>query len=82
MKKLPKKNEDIPKAFKTEFIDKKLVEGYYWDIWKRIEEMKGLAEKKALDKVDDKDVYKMREYVRNLIRDLAKVLKKKEKKKK
>ncbi len=44
--------------------------------------MKGLVEKKALDKVPDKDVYKMREYVRNLIRDLAKVLKKKEKKKK
>ena len=81
LKKLPKKNEDIPKTFKAEFVDKKLVEGYYWDIWRRIEEMKGLAEKKALDKVDDKDVYKMREYVRNLIRDLAKVLKKKEKKK-
>ncbi len=80
--KLPKKTEEIPNAFKREFVDKKLVEGYYWDIWKRIEEMKGLAEKKALDKVPDKDVYKMREYVRNLIRDLAKVLKKKEKKKK
>ncbi len=82
LKKLPKENDDIPKVFKAEFIDKKLVEGYYWDVWKRIEEMKGLAEKKALDKVSDKDVYKMREYVRNLIRDLAKILKKKEKKKK
>jgi len=80
--KLPKKTEEIPNAFKKEFVDKKLVEGYYWDIWKRIEEMKGLVEKKSLDKVPDKDVYKMREYVRNLIRDLAKVLKKKEKKKK
>jgi len=82
LKKMPKKDEEIPKVFKREFIDGKLVQGYYWDVWKRIEEMKGLAEKKALDKVDDKDVYKMREYVRNLIRDLAKVLKKKEKKKK
>jgi predicted nucleotidyltransferase/uncharacterized protein (UPF0332 family) len=80
--KLPKKTEEVPKAFKKEFIDKKLVEGYYWDIWQRIEEMKSLAEKRALDKVPDKEVYKMREYVRNLIRDLAKVLKKKEKSKK
>ncbi len=80
--KLPKETEEIPDAFKREFVDKKLVQGYYWNIWKRIEEMKGLAEKKALDKVADKDVYKMREYVRNLIRDLAKVLKKHEKKKK
>jgi len=78
--KLPKKTEEIPNAFKKEFVDKKLVEGYYWDIWRKIEEMKKLAEKQALDKVADKDVYKMREYVRNLIRDLAKVLKKHEKK--
>jgi len=80
--KLPKKTEEIPNAFKKEFVDNKLVEGYYWDIWRKIEEMKKLAEKQALDKVADKDVYKMREYVRNLIRDLAKVLKKQEKKKK
>jgi predicted nucleotidyltransferase/uncharacterized protein (UPF0332 family) len=80
--KVPKKTEEIPKAFKREFVNKRLVEGYYWDIWKRIEEMKGLAEKRALDKIEDKEVYKMREYVRNLIRDLAKVLKNKEKKKK
>ena len=82
LNKLPKKTEEVPQAFKKEFIDKKLVEGYYWDVWKRIEEMKGLMEKKAFDKVPDREVYKMREYVRNLIRDLAKVLKKREKKKK
>jgi len=80
--KLPEKTEMIQDAFKKEFVDKKLVEGYYLDIWKKIEEMKGLMEKKEFDKVSDKDVYKMREYVRNLIRDLAKILKKKEEKKK
>lgn len=80
--KLPEKTEEIPNAFKTQFVDNKLVDGYYWDIWKKIEEMKGLAEKQALDKVPDKDVYQMREYVRNLIRDLAKVLKKQEKEEK
>jgi predicted nucleotidyltransferase/uncharacterized protein (UPF0332 family) len=79
--KLPEKTEEIPDAFKREFVDSKLVEGYYWDVWKKIEEMKGLAEKQALEKVEDKEVYKMREYVRNLIRDLAKVLKHKEKNK-
>ena len=74
--KLPKKKEEILKVFKEEFIDKKLIESYYLDVWKRIEEMKKLAEKHTLDKVPEKEVYKMREYVRNLIRDLAKVLKK------
>jgi predicted nucleotidyltransferase/uncharacterized protein (UPF0332 family) len=80
LKKMPKKEEDVSEAFKKEFIDKKLIEGYYWDVWRRIEEMKELTDKKAFDKVANKDVYKMREYVRNLIRDLAKVLKEKEKK--
>jgi len=80
--KLPEKTEEIPRIFKREFVDNKLVEGYYWDIWKKIDEMKGLAEKQNLDKIPDKDVYQMREYVRNLIRDLAKVLKKHEKEEK
>jgi len=78
LKKMPEKEEEIPAVFKREFIDSRLIEGYYSDIWKRIEEMKKLAEQKQIDKVPDKDVYEMREYVRKLIRDLAKILKEKE----
>lgn len=75
LKKLPPKNEDIPQAFKRELIDKKLVEGYYWDIWKRIDEMKKKADEKKIQEIPDKDIYEMREFVRKLIHDLAKVLK-------
>ena len=78
LKKLPVKEEEIPNAFKRELIDKKLVEGYYWDIWKRIDEMKKKSDAKQIQDIPDKDVYEMREYVRKLIRDLAKVLKDKE----
>jgi len=78
LNKLPEKNEDIPIFFKQEFIDKKVVEGYYWDIWKRIEDMKKLADQKKIADIPDKDVEDMREWVRKLIRDLAKVLKDKE----
>jgi DNA-binding ferritin-like protein len=39
--------------------------------------MKKLAEQKKIKEISDKDVYDMREYVRKLIRDLAKVLKEK-----
>ena len=76
---MPKKEEEIPLAFKREFIDKKLVEGYYWDVWKRIEDLKKLADQKKIDQIPDKEVYEMREYVRKLIRELARVLKEKEK---
>jgi len=68
-------------TFKREFIDTGKVASYYWDVWKRVEVMKDLAEKGKLDKIPEKDVYTMREYVRNLIRDLSKVLRKEEKKK-
>jgi len=78
LKKMPEKEEEIPSLFKKEFIDKKLVDGYYWDVWKRIEEIKKLADEKKIAEVPDREVYEMREHVRKLIHDLAKVLKEKE----
>jgi predicted nucleotidyltransferase/uncharacterized protein (UPF0332 family) len=78
LNKMPEKEEEVPVAFKREFIDSKMIDGYYSDIWKRIEEMRKLAEQKKIAEIPDKDVEDMREYVRKLIRDLAKVLKDKE----
>jgi len=78
LNKMPEKQEEIPTVFKREFIDSKMIEGYYSDIWKRIDEMKKLADQKKIKEIPDKEVYEMREYVRKLIRDLAKVLKDKE----
>lgn len=80
-------NEDVLKkikmplsdAFKKDFIDTKRVEGYYWDIWKKIEDMKKRMEENKLDKISEREVSDMREYVRKLIHDLSKVLKKEEK---
>jgi predicted nucleotidyltransferase/uncharacterized protein (UPF0332 family) len=78
LNKMPEKQEEIPTVFKREFIDSKMIEGYYSDIWKRIDEMKKLADQKKIKEIPDKEVYEMREYVRKLIRDLAKILKDKE----
>jgi len=65
----------VNEAFKKDFIDSRRVSGYYWDMWKKLDEMKKMADGKKLDKVSDKDVYEMREHVRKLIRDLSKSLK-------
>jgi len=78
LNKVPEKQEDLPLVFKKEFIDTKQVEGYYWDVWNKIERMKKLSDEKKINDVPDKDVYEMREWVRKLIRDLAKILKDKE----
>lgn len=84
LKKVPEntKDEDVVKivgpiysVFKKEFVDTKILEGYYADIWQRIEQMKKLSDEKKVMEIPDRDVYEMREYVRKLIRDLAKVLK-------
>ena len=73
-KEIPK--EDLFATFKKEFVDKGLVGDYYLNIWKRVEELKSYAEKKQFEKIPRKEVYELRESVRRLIHDLAKVLKK------
>jgi predicted nucleotidyltransferase/uncharacterized protein (UPF0332 family) len=78
LKKMPEKEEEVQKIFKREFIDSKIIEPYYLSVWNKIEDMKKLVEQKKIAEIPDKDVYEMREYVRKLIRDLAKVLKGKE----
>jgi predicted nucleotidyltransferase/uncharacterized protein (UPF0332 family) len=71
------KNVKMPlaEAFKKDFIDTKKVGNYYWDVWNKINSMKKLADEKKITELQDKDVYQMREYVRKLIHDLAKILK-------
>jgi len=71
------KKMDMPlrEAFKKDFIDTKRVDPYYWDVWNRIEEMRKMVEEKKLDKISEKEVNDMREYVRKLIHELAKNLK-------
>jgi predicted nucleotidyltransferase/uncharacterized protein (UPF0332 family) len=78
LKKVPGKDDQLSLTFKKEFVDTKLVEPYYWNVWQKIEGMKKMIDDKKIDQVKDKDVYDMREYIRKLIRDLAKVLKDKE----
>lgn len=78
LKKMPDKENELQAVFKRELIDSKMIEGYYWDIWKRIEGLKKMADDRKIMEVPDKEVYEMREYVRKLIRDLARVLKDKE----
>jgi uncharacterized protein (UPF0332 family) len=77
LKKMPEKEEEVPLAFKKEFIEGKLIDPYYSEVWAKVESMKKLADEKKIAEIPDKDVYEMREHVRRLIHDLAKVLKEK-----
>ncbi|MEM7821797.1 MAG: nucleotidyltransferase domain-containing protein [Candidatus Aenigmatarchaeota archaeon] len=77
LKKMPEKEEDVMIAFKKEFIDSKLIDPYYAEVWGKIVDMKKLADEKKITEIPDKEVYEIREHVRRLIQDLAKVLKEK-----
>jgi len=77
LKKMPEKEDEVPTVFKRELIDKKFIEPYYSDVWSKIVDMKKLVDEKKITEIPDKDIYEMREYVRKLIHDLAKVLKEK-----
>jgi predicted nucleotidyltransferase/uncharacterized protein (UPF0332 family) len=77
LKKMPEKEEEVPIVFKKEFIEGKLIDPYYSEVWTKIENMKKLADEKKIAEIPDKEVYEMREHVRRLIHDLAKVLKEK-----
>jgi len=70
---------DLKTIFKKEFVDKGLIDSYYLNIWNRIEELRNYAERKEFDKIPFKEVYELRENVRRLIRDFAKVLREEEK---
>lgn len=64
-------------AFKKDFIDTRRIDPYYWNVWKRIEEMKKMVDEEKLEKISEKEVNDMREYVRKLIHELSKNLKSK-----
>jgi len=82
LKKNPEDEEKIPATFKKEFIDKKRIDGYYWDVWKRVEDLneRVKSDKKNIKDISEKEVNDMRELVRKMIRDLARVLKENEEK--
>jgi predicted nucleotidyltransferase/uncharacterized protein (UPF0332 family) len=66
----------IRDAFKRDFIDSKRIEGYYFDIWKRIEELKKeVIDERKFDKLKGNEVEQLREYVRKLIHELSRTLK-------
>ncbi|MEM5829831.1 MAG: nucleotidyltransferase domain-containing protein [Candidatus Aenigmatarchaeota archaeon] len=77
LKKMPEKKEDVPIVFKKEFVDSGLIDPYYAEVWNKIVNMKKLVDEKKITEIPDKEVYEMREHVRRLIHDLAKVLKEK-----
>ncbi|MGC9059094.1 MAG: nucleotidyltransferase domain-containing protein [Candidatus Aenigmatarchaeota archaeon] len=70
----------IRDAFKRDFIDANRIEGYYFDVWKRIEDLKKeVIDEKKIENLKGNDVEQLREYVRKLIHELSRSLKEEKK---
>jgi len=66
----------LPEAFEKELISTGKVDRYYLDLWKQIENLKKeVIDEKKFEKLKSEEVYQLREEVRKLIHELAKVVK-------
>jgi len=76
LKKLPKKPEKLPEAFKKYLVDAGLINPLYSDVFEKVIEMRKLVDENKIDKIKDRDIYMSREYVRRFLTDVSKFIKK------
>jgi uncharacterized protein (UPF0332 family)/predicted nucleotidyltransferase len=74
LKKMPGEADKLPEAFKKYLVDAGLVNPMYSEIFEKVMSMKKLLDEKNIDKVNDRDVYVNKEYVRRFVEDLRKVV--------
>jgi uncharacterized protein (UPF0332 family)/predicted nucleotidyltransferase len=74
LKKMPEEADKLSDAFKKYLVDAGLVNPMYSEIFEKVMNMKKLLDEKNIDKVNDRDVYVNKEYVRRFVEDLRKVV--------
>jgi uncharacterized protein (UPF0332 family)/predicted nucleotidyltransferase len=74
MNKMPKEPEKLPEAFKKHLVESGLVNSVYSDVFDKVISMKKMLDEKSLEKVNERDVYMNKEYIRRFIEDLRKVV--------
>jgi uncharacterized protein (UPF0332 family)/predicted nucleotidyltransferase len=74
LSKMPKEPEKLPEAFKKHLVESGLVNSVYSDVFDKVINMKKMLDEKSLEKVNERDVYMNKEYIRRFIEDLRKVV--------
>jgi len=70
---VPKDESEVLSAFKKELIEKRGLDPIYVQVWSRVRELKSMVDENREDEIPDEEAYEMREYIRRLIFDLAKI---------
>ncbi|RLI97190.1 MAG: hypothetical protein DRO96_01240 [Candidatus Aenigmatarchaeota archaeon] len=74
MDKLPPDPKDLPAAIDKYLIDAGLVSASYKDTFKRVVTMRKMVADGQADKIPERDVELVREYVRRFLRDISKII--------
>lgn len=79
--KLPEDPKELPKAIKKYLIGSGKISPMYEDVLRRVITMRKMIDEDETDKIPQRDVEMMREYVRRFIRELSKLVEEEEMKK-
>jgi len=74
LNKLPPDPKDLPGAIKSQLIDKKHVDSYFGDVFKRVISMRKMLDEKKTDEIPQRDIEMTREYVRRFVNDLRPII--------
>ncbi|MEM5812779.1 MAG: nucleotidyltransferase domain-containing protein [Candidatus Aenigmatarchaeota archaeon] len=79
--KLPKDPKELPIAIKKYLIEEEKLNPFYETVLKKVSSMRRMVDENLVDKIPEREVELMREYVRRFVREIGEVAKKEEAKK-
>jgi hypothetical protein len=71
---MPKEPEKLPEAFKKHIVEAGLVNPAYSDVFDKVVSMKKMLDEKNIEKINEREVYVNKEYIRRFIEDLRKAM--------
>ncbi len=71
---LPPDPKDLPGAVKQELIDKKRVDPYFSDVFKKVITMRKMLDEDKVGELPQREIELMREYVRRFVQDLQPII--------
>jgi uncharacterized protein (UPF0332 family) len=74
LNKMPKEPEKMPEAFKKHIVEAGLINPIYSEVFDKVIDMKKMLDEKNFDKINEREVYTNKEYIRRFIEDLRKVV--------
>ncbi|MEM5779465.1 MAG: hypothetical protein QXJ96_03565, partial [Candidatus Aenigmatarchaeota archaeon] len=74
--KLPKNPKELPIAIKKYLIEEEKVNPFYENVLKKVSSMRRMVDENLVDKIPEREVELMREYVRRFVREIGEVAKK------